>query len=97
MHAKYCIIDDETVIVMSENWTSDTLNGKVIDDPELGEGNRGWGAIVKCKEYADYLKNFFENDISLDYGDIKEFDTEAKAKKVTYEKPTDEYPTKTYQ
>ena len=55
VHNKYAIIDGDTVIVTSENWTGGNLGG--------GKGNRGWGAIVENADYAAYMKAYFDNDI----------------------------------
>ncbi|MCQ2084731.1 MAG: phospholipase D-like domain-containing protein [archaeon] len=64
VHNKYAVIDGETVIITSENWTSGNM----------GEyGNRGWGVIVESEEYADYMESVFENDYSMLWGDVKEF------------------------
>ena len=54
VHNKYCIIDGETVIVTSENWTGPNLGD--------GKGNRGWGAVVESTDYAAYMESYFSND-----------------------------------
>ncbi|MDD7423567.1 MAG: phospholipase D-like domain-containing protein [Candidatus Methanomethylophilaceae archaeon] len=54
VHNKYCIIDGETVIVTSENWTGPNLGD--------GKGNRGWGAVVESTGYAAYMESYFSND-----------------------------------
>lgn len=54
VHNKYCIIDGETVIVTSENWTGPNLGN--------GKGNRGWGAVVESTDYAAYMESYFSND-----------------------------------
>ncbi len=54
VHNKYCIIDGETVIVTSENWTGPNLGN--------GKGNRGWGAVVESTGYAAYMESYFSND-----------------------------------
>ncbi len=54
VHNKYAIIDGDTVIVTSGNWTGGNLGGK---------GNRGWGAVVESTGYAAYMKTYFDNDI----------------------------------
>ena len=75
VHAKYAIIDGDTVIVTSENWTTDNLNGSIADEVYAsGNGNRGWGAVIESVEYAQYMQDVFDNDYSMEYEDVKEFD-----------------------
>lgn len=65
VHNKYAIIDGDTVIVMSENWTGSNLSDSGSD------GNRGWGAVVTSPEYAGYMENYFFNDWDgKDVGDL---------------------------
>lgn len=73
VHAKYAIIDGDTVVVTSENWTAANLNGSLDGDVyDSGtEGNRGWGAIVESEGYAGYMDAVFENDWSTEWGDVK--------------------------
>ena len=92
IHSKCCIIDGETVIVMSENWTKDNLNGKTVDDPSKGEGNRGWGAIVRSTDYAEYLTVLFQKDFDTAYGDVLRYEDESAgkpSKTLTYVAPKD--------
>ena len=72
-HAKFAVIDGDTTIVTSENWTTQNMNGNLDDDPyDSGtSGNRGWGAIVESAGYSEYMADVFENDWSMDYGDVK--------------------------
>ncbi len=73
VHAKYTIIDDEKVVITSENWTPKNLNGSITEDPYTGShGNRGWGAIIESTDYTAYMKNVFEQDFKKDYGDVKD-------------------------
>ncbi|MGN0138139.1 MAG: phospholipase D-like domain-containing protein, partial [Candidatus Methanomethylophilaceae archaeon] len=75
VHAKFAIIDMETVIITSENWSASNCNGSLDDDPYKGnDGNRGWGVIVENSGYAEYMKAVFDNDNSADYGDTYDFD-----------------------
>ena len=79
VHAKYCIIDMEKTIITSENWTADNCNGSIIEDTSKvyttsGKGNRGWGAVIESTEYADYMKKMFDNDYSMNYGDVRTLD-----------------------
>jgi phosphatidylserine/phosphatidylglycerophosphate/cardiolipin synthase-like enzyme len=99
VHAKYCIIDEKTVIVTSENWVTDNLNGKVVENAEDGKGNRGWGAIVESKDYASYMMKVFENDYSMEYGDVITFEDylpNVEAASIYYQKSSDTYTTSTY-
>ena len=99
VHAKYCIIDNKTVIVTSENWVMNNLNCKTVTNPEKGEGNRGWGIIVESMDYAGYMTEVFQNDYDPTYGDVISFEDRlpgTKAATLTYEKPTNKYDTKTY-
>ncbi len=65
-HAKYAVIDNETTIVMTENWKNTGI-------PYSNSfGNRGWGIVIKNKGVASYFKAvFFE-----DFYRCKEFSTE---------------------
>ena len=65
-HAKYAIIDMNTVVVTSENWTTANLNGSIDYNVYSGDdGNRGWGAVIESQEYADYMYRIFQNDFSM--------------------------------
>ena len=63
VHNKYAVIDSGTVVVTSENWTSGNIGG---------EGNRGWGAVIRSTGYAGYMERIFENDFSLQWGDVSD-------------------------
>lgn len=54
VHNKYAIIDEDTVIITSENWTSGNIS--------RNNGNRGWGAVVYGTEFATEMGRFFNND-----------------------------------
>lgn len=71
-HAKYAIIDMDTVVVTSENWTDANLNGSKDENVYVGseDGNRGWGAVIESSEYASFMYEVFRNDFSLEYGDV---------------------------
>lgn len=59
-HAKYCIIDDESVLITSENF-------KPGGFPETGgKGNRGWGAYIENEPLAAYFREVFQADLSGD-------------------------------
>lgn len=55
-HAKYLIIDNETVIIESCNWA----NTGVPKDPSYG--NREWGVIIRNKNISDYFLQVFTAD-----------------------------------
>ncbi len=64
LHSKYIVIDGKTTIVTSENWTKSNLGDG---------GNRGWGIVASSAELAGYFEGVFENDFSLEYGDVVPF------------------------
>ena len=51
LHTKYAVIDSDTVVVTSENWREQSFSG-----------NRGWGAVIESKGYAEYMRNIFLTD-----------------------------------
>ena len=55
-HAKYAVIDNESTMVMTENWknTGIPCNNSF--------GNRGWGIVIRNKEVANYFKEVFFED-----------------------------------
>jgi len=55
-HAKYVVIDNATVMVMSENW------GNTGIPKDSSYGNRGWGIIVRNKDVANYFATIFFDD-----------------------------------
>ncbi len=65
VHSKYAVIDNSSVIITSENWTT----GNIGDS-----GNRGWGAIAVSTGLAGYFERVFDNDFSMEWGDVEEFD-----------------------
>ena len=50
-HAKYAVVDDDTVIMTSENWQESSF-----------DTNRGWGAVIVSQRYAEYMRAVFESD-----------------------------------
>lgn len=55
-HAKYAVIDNKTLIVMTENW-------KTTGVPTNNSfGNRGWGIVLKNEVVANYFKDVFFED-----------------------------------
>ena len=61
VHSKYAIIDDDTTIITSENWTDSAFSG-----------NRGWGTCIIDEGCARYLSDIFDSDFT-DKGDLVDF------------------------
>ena len=58
VHNKYAVLDGDTVVITSENWTGTNLS-------DAGnKGNRGWGAVITSAGYASYMDSYFSNDWS---------------------------------
>ncbi|MEA2074464.1 MAG: phospholipase D-like domain-containing protein [Euryarchaeota archaeon] len=55
-HAKYAVIDNESTMVMSENWKN---TGVPVNNTF---GNRGWGIIVNNPDVTDYFREVFFED-----------------------------------
>jgi len=66
LHSKYIVIDDHISIIMSENIVDEVF------DTELGEGNRGWGAIAESPLIAAALIDLFESDVNGEFNDVIE-------------------------
>jgi len=70
-HAKYSIVDNETLIVMTENWGSTGVPSN------NSFGNRGWGIVIENERVANYFKGVFledfyrGNEFALEMEDIK--------------------------
>lgn len=67
-HNKYAVVDGETVVITSENWT--------VANMSENKANRGWGAVVQSTEYADYMKAVWDNDRLDTFGDTIALKTE---------------------
>lgn len=63
LHNKYAVVDGDTVVITSENWTEGNLG--------QGTGNRGWGAVIESEGYARFMERTFASDYSLDWGDVQ--------------------------
>lgn len=61
-HGKYAVVDGDTVVITSENWTPGNMG--------YGQGNRGWGSVVESEGYASYMHAVFENDFDTKWGDV---------------------------
>ena len=76
VHNKYMVVDGETVVVTSENWTKGNM--ECADDTK--QGNRGWGAVISGSGFATYVDStYFQNDWNYGgadpkHGDITPFD-----------------------
>ncbi len=76
-HAKFALIDNKTTIVTSENWTPTNTCGELDDYPyNSDDGNRGWGAIIESGPYTSFMRSIFDNDRSLEYGDVQKLEDE---------------------
>jgi len=82
-HAKYVIIDNATVIVMSENWAK---SGIPIDP---SYGNRGWGIAINNSDVAEYYLDVFIYDLSI----AEPYDSASVShgKSVSYSVPKGDY------
>ena len=64
LHAKYVVADDDTVVVMSENFVP---SGVPLDHVF---SNRGWGMSAVDIELAGFLSGVFDEDSRLDRPDV---------------------------
>ncbi|MEN6609634.1 MAG: phospholipase D-like domain-containing protein [Methanoregulaceae archaeon] len=56
-HAKYLVIDENSVLVTSENFKASGI-------PNPGtSGNRGWGVYIRDEQVARYMDMVFETDV----------------------------------
>ena len=56
IHAKYAVVDNRTIVVMTENW-------KTTGVPTNNSfGNRGWGIVLRNEEVANYFTDVFLED-----------------------------------
>jgi len=55
-HAKYAVVDNQTLIIMSENW------GWTGVPPSGQWGNRGWGAAIHDTSTAQFFADVFQED-----------------------------------
>ena len=55
-HAKYALIDSDTIILGSENWNSGGY------PPDGSIGNRGWGVVIRDSEIFQDMSLVFEHD-----------------------------------
>jgi cardiolipin synthase len=68
VHAKYMIVDQDTLVMMSENWGEYGV-------PIPGQiGNRGWGAVVQNFEAVAYFEDVFNEDWNPERMDSIPFD-----------------------
>ncbi len=87
-HAKYAVIDNETAIVMTENWKN---TGIPCDN---SSGNRGWGIVIKDERVAGYFKEVFFDDFYRGkelLTDIKGLNLSLNTKVMTREIPEGSY------
>jgi cardiolipin synthase len=55
-HAKYAVVDDQTLILMTENW------GWTGVPVNTSFGNRGWGVVIRDRAVANYFTTIFSED-----------------------------------
>ena len=55
-HAKYAVVDNRMIIVMTENWK---ITGVPVNN---SFGNRGWGIVLRNEEVANYFTEVFLED-----------------------------------
>ena len=53
LHAKFIVVDDKKVLISTENFGDSSLSPC---------GNRGYGVIVRNKEFAEYMEKIFYDD-----------------------------------
>ena len=59
-HAKYAVIDNDKVMITSENWQQTSF-----------DSNRGWGAVIISNGYAQYMRTVFESDFFRPYDVVR--------------------------
>ncbi|WP_307067829.1 phospholipase D-like domain-containing protein [Alkalibacillus filiformis] len=63
-HSKYAIIDEEKLLVQSENWKR---TGVPVDN---SAGNRGYGVVIENEDVAQYYLDVFETDWDDRFPDV---------------------------
>jgi phosphatidylserine/phosphatidylglycerophosphate/cardiolipin synthase-like enzyme len=63
-HAKYTLVDDESVLVGSENYSGVDPKG------ERKKGNRGWETWIEDENLLLTFRNTFAKDTDLSFGDV---------------------------
>lgn len=69
VHNKYMVVDGDTVVITSENWTASNMECS----GDAGKGNRGWGALIEGTEFAQRMESIFQNDLGY-ADDLSAFD-----------------------
>jgi len=72
LHAKYLVLDSDTVVVMSENLVPTGISVDRVF------GNRGWGVAVESARLASYLAEVFDDDSRPDRRDVVEWLEDAR-------------------
>ncbi len=65
-HAKYAILDSETILITADNWVE---NG-VPQDPSYG--NRGWGISIRNSSLAELMEDCFLAEWATGTGDWRD-------------------------
>lgn len=63
-HAKYVVIDEESLLISSENYSP---HGHPVPGTV---GNRGWEILIDDTETAQSFRTLFSHDIDPSYGDV---------------------------
>ncbi len=69
-HAKYCVADNSSVLVISENWK---YTGVPVNNTY---GNRGWGIILHDDSLASYYADVFLTDYDPSMSDSIPYDAD---------------------
>ncbi|MEF8874150.1 MAG: lamin tail domain-containing protein [Candidatus Thermoplasmatota archaeon] len=69
-HAKYCVADNSSVLVISENWK---YTGVPVNNTY---GNRGWGIILHNQSLASYYADVFLTDYNPEMPDSFAYDAD---------------------
>jgi phosphatidylserine/phosphatidylglycerophosphate/cardiolipin synthase-like enzyme len=64
VHAKFAVADGSTLLLGSENWGASGF-------PPDGQGNRGWGAVVRSADLARFFGAVWDADADTLRGDVR--------------------------
>lgn len=64
MHAKYVVVDGETLVALSENFVEDGVPADRLF------GNRGWGVSARDGSLASFMASVFDDDSRLGRPDV---------------------------
>ena len=69
-HAKYVVVDDESIVISSENITT-----HAFPSTQTSSGSRGWQVLLENPTLASTLKNIFLSDTDPSNADIVSYET----------------------